>query len=473
MKALASTRLSRRKLNGYLTVFLSLSLSIILSLFFVLIRVSYVNYSKMKLEIVTDIGLNAVLGEYHRELLYQYDLLFIDLSYGTSIGEVHNLRNHLIGYIDKNLEPEKNSVSDWNELTLHDVRITETLMAHHYDGKILKRQACAYISDNIRAEAINDLTSLLTGVKSLDAADEMASWQNVMGSISKILASLTKEARQKALAENPEADIEKINITINNPADKLFENKDRHIEVLFPSDVKGTRINLNNYYSHRSKNENNSQIGGNEAGFLDSLSTMVLFNTYIFEKLGYHNSLKDNSLLDYQVEYLIVGADSDEKNLKGIRNRIFAWRFADNARLYFTDSQKRNEANMIAATVSTLLMNPQLTQLIAYSLLFSWAFSDSLDDVQKLLNDEKVPLIKKSIGSDVGGLSYKQYLELMLLIARENTITARVMDIIEMDIRLTPYNQNFRIDMCLESFRISATYIDRFEVYTIDRRYGY
>jgi hypothetical protein len=47
------------------------------------------------------------------------------------------------------------------------------------------------------------------------------------------------------------------------------------------------------------------------------------------------------------------------------------------------------------------------------------------------------------------------------------------MDIMEMDIRQTPGNGNFRIDWCVESLRVTAGFYDQYENYTIDRRYGY
>ena len=460
-------------MKGYLTVFLSLSLTILLSLFFVLIRGAFVNYSKMKLEIVTDISLNAVLGEYHRELLNQYDLLFIDTSYGTSTGGLHRLENHLRGYIEENLKVEKGTVSAWNTLYLQNIDITETLNAHHYDGKILKRQACAYISDNIKAETLNDLSSLLTQAETLDNNNAMTSWRNVMNGIASLLSSLTNEARQRALKKDPEADVENINVSINNPATPVYHDADQKIEKLVSVDKKGENVNLNNYYSHRNVNKAAPPSGKYESNIIDELTSTILFNAYTFEKLGYYKNEKIDSLLDYQIEYLIVGANSDEKNLQGIKMRIFGWRFADNARLYFASTQKKAEANAIATTVCALIMNPQLTQLVANSLLFSWAFTDSIDDVNKIMDGGKIPLVKKAIGSAEGGLLYNQYLEILLSITREGNVLARVMDIIEMDIRLTPYNQNFRIDLCVEGLKVSAYFYDHYETYKITRLYSY
>jgi hypothetical protein len=168
-----------------------------------------------------------------------------------------------------------------------------------------------------------------------------------------------------------------------------------------------------------------------------------------------------------------MGRNTDENNLQRVKRRIFNWRLADNVRLYFTDTAKRNEARAMAAVITTAIGHPQLLELVANSLLFSWAYADSVEDANKVFDGGKVPLIKKSIGSYENGLLYHQYLEIMLLIEKESRILARAMDVIEMDIRLTPYNGNFRIDWCLESFRANIGFHDRYESYMIERRYGY
>jgi len=48
------------------------------------------------------------------------------------------------------------------------------------------------------------------------------------------------------------------------------------------------------------------------------------------------------------------------------------------------------------------------------------------------------------------------------------------MDVMEMDIRLTPGNQNFRMDGCIDSLTAYLTYRSVGDtVYEIERTYGY
>jgi hypothetical protein len=459
----------KRKLSGYLTIFLSLSLTMLLGVFFFLINSAFINYSKMKLECATDIGMNAVLGEFHRELLEQYDLLFIDLSYGSSSAGIVQLENHLLHFIEGNVRPVPTSVSAWNELELRNATITATLMAHHFNGRILRRQACAYISENTRAEL---LTDLLSQAQSLDSQDTMSSWTDTMGDVATILASLTEERRQEALATDPHADVDGIEVTIDNPAEENYEAAQRRLDEWESSDNASGNIVLTDYYSHRTAGQNQPS-GSYDSSFLNEAATEVLFSDYLFEKMGCYTNLKEGSRLAYQIEYILMGADSDEKNLQKVKQRLFFWRLADNSRLYFSNSAKRAEATAIAAAACAAAASPQLTTVVANAILFGWAYKESNDDVDKLLDGGKVPLVKLSFDSDTGALSYSEYLGLLLFLQNEDKKLARVMDIIEMDIRLTPGNRNFRIDWCLESLQARIDFSDKYGSYAIERRYGY
>ena len=71
--------------RGQITVFLSLVLCLILSVLFAGIESVRVAGMRLKLESAMDMGLYSVFAEYNRELLNQYDLYFIDTSYGSGI----------------------------------------------------------------------------------------------------------------------------------------------------------------------------------------------------------------------------------------------------------------------------------------------------------------------------------------------------------------------------------------------------
>ena len=76
--------------GGYLTVFLALTITVLLSLILLLLEGARINAIRMKTETAGNIAVRSALGEFHRELLRQYDLYFIDTSYGTGAGGTEN-----------------------------------------------------------------------------------------------------------------------------------------------------------------------------------------------------------------------------------------------------------------------------------------------------------------------------------------------------------------------------------------------
>ena len=68
--------------KGSITVFLSLVLVLVLSFIFALLEGARVFYLKGKAEIVTDLCLQSMFGNYHEGVWQDYHLLFIDGTWG-------------------------------------------------------------------------------------------------------------------------------------------------------------------------------------------------------------------------------------------------------------------------------------------------------------------------------------------------------------------------------------------------------
>ena len=66
--------------KAYITLYLTLVLGVLLSLVFVLLEGIRNKTMRTEVESVMDVGLYSVFGEYHRQLLEQYDLFFIDAA---------------------------------------------------------------------------------------------------------------------------------------------------------------------------------------------------------------------------------------------------------------------------------------------------------------------------------------------------------------------------------------------------------
>ena len=92
-----------RRQEGYLTVYLTLCLTIILSIYLGMIEAARRNGGKLEAACSSEIGLQSILAEYHRELFHRYNMFAIDSSYGSEISGRRNTEAHLLYYINNNL----------------------------------------------------------------------------------------------------------------------------------------------------------------------------------------------------------------------------------------------------------------------------------------------------------------------------------------------------------------------------------
>lgn len=67
--------------DGYITVYLSLVTGVLLSLFLTVAEGVRLHTIRAQTECVMDMAMDSALAEYHRELLEQYDLFFIDTKF--------------------------------------------------------------------------------------------------------------------------------------------------------------------------------------------------------------------------------------------------------------------------------------------------------------------------------------------------------------------------------------------------------
>lgn len=452
-------------IKGYLTIFLSLSLTVFSGIFLGLIGGVQQNLEKVYFECAVDIGMNATLGEFHREMLEQYDLLYIDISYGKGGGLINNMSEHLKTYLENNLSSSNPTAG--NDLSLQEIMVSDYSLASDEDGMVMRRQACAYMRESGKEDYFEDLQAMTGIARELDKQDGMEIWGKVMRNI--VGHSAASEP------DNPEKEAL---VLADSPAGKIFLTAEEQLEKLcYPHQAAGSGVTIlpDDYFSGR-PGRPDGRISGNAEMVTnsDGISDRYLFRAYLFEKCGSFRAEKKDSLLAGQIEFLIFGMPSDRQNMAAAIRKIFNWRFADQLRLYLENHDKYEEALSVAEEWTAAAMKPELQESVIQSILCTWAFIDSIYDTNVIMQGGTVPLQKEEPGFSEQGLNYQQFLWLMLAVTDEKTVNRRTMDIMEMDIRQTAYNQNFQIDGCLENYRVKVTVANRRGGnYEIERRYGY
>lgn len=479
---------SGRYLNGYLTIYLSLILAFFLCVILTLVEGARINTMKLNLECAADIGMNSVLAEFNRELMEQYDLLFVDMSYGSGEAAIQRTESHLRHYVNGNfgaIDGKGSKVRDWLALSVHQVKISEYRLATDFQGKIMRNQAISYQKQKGLLGIAEELSGKLEQAKKWDEEKESLQVKREENKNEIAAIDLPVEIKE---------DGSEVTMEIDNPADRIEQYRGIGILNLVLQDTKQlspAAIYPQEYLTGRTLKKGNMELKSHESN--ESFTDRLYFIEYIMDKFGnYTNSLK-KSLFQYQLEYLLSGNDIDWKNLEKVANSLILWREAANLAYLFTDKSKIAQARAAAYGLAAVAQVPALAEPITTSILFGWAYLESLSDVKLLLGGGKVPLVKsaadwktdledllgfggslKSVHDSGNGLDYKQYLGLMLLLEEEQNITMRAMDLIEMDLRRTNGNRKFRMDSCLErmtaDLKIGSKYGYTFD---IAKTYGY
>ena len=485
-----SLKLSDRKpvrlqTKGYLTVYLSLSITIILSLVLALYEGARIGAVKMKTECVADISMNSVLAEYSRQLYEQYGLLMVDTSYGTGSHSIVNTEEHLRNYVQKNLELSLQGRALGRNTMLgmycKDAKITGSSFATDNEGAVLNRQILAYMGADVMGSLVTDVEENVRSLKEsgfdTTDVDELARENQEQIDAVELPTKINEEGEEEQ-------------ISLGNPADTV--NSQRGIGALSlaipdKSRISDVSVNLSEYASHREKNKGT----GLDDGLDMSLGKRALIEQYYYEKCGYFGAEMDKSLLKYQMEYLAYGEGSDYANLEHVAKTLLFWRQASNMLYLFNCRPKVDAADLMASLLTAVMMVPELKELVKYSILFAWTFAESVSDLRILFSGGRVPLMKSddtwrlgleamfsfrdSDGGDCGeGLYYRDYLRMIVFMTDFDKKTQRLMDIMEMDIRKTAGNADFRIDHCLDCFRAEIEIGTSYGYgATIERVYGY
>lgn len=443
-----------------------------------LVEGAAISAARLQSELVADIGLDSVFAEYHRELWEQYELFFIDESYGTSRGSLDKVQAHLENYISYNTQPQTGQTFFYHhnflELKSEYLEIGAVSFATDGQGEVLKSQAIDCMKDrygvNYLAEIKNQLQQVTaSSLTTLDVE------QVIQDKRKQFEESLEQTQQEEASEEN--YGYEGGGFSYQDILDCIDVMKGKGIlnmTIREPQELSAVVIEKADYVSER-MSEGNVNQGCGLPSDIDSpngVDDEILFGEYLLSKCGSYTEPKEESLLAYQLEYILCGRSSDVANLRATAERLVGIRSAANYIYLVTDQSKKLEAEVIA-TVICLLLRVDAIEPLTYILLALWAYVEGIADVRALFAGEGVPLFKSEDSwrcdlsgilegvftdgevEESDGLVYEDYLRLLLLLANKENKVARAMDIMEMDIRQTTGNEAFRMDRCIDYMKVT------------------
>ena len=210
---------------------------------------------------------------------------------------------------------------------------------------------------------------------------------------------------------------------------------------------------------------------------LNLAANKALFTEYILEHLGNYRETKENSVLDYEAEYVLGGKKADKDNLSSVIGKIVLIRSGLNLISLLQDGEKRTETYALASGIIGFTGQPVLIKIVQLLIISAWSAAESLTDVKALLEGKKVPILKKAddwnlslegiknfseemiTGKDCKhGLTYEDYLRVLLLMQNRKKQYFRTMDILQANMCANE-NENFRFKDSIAAVTVRTEYV--------------
>lgn len=215
----------------------------------------------------------------------------------------------------------------------------------------------------------------------------------------------------------------------------------------------------------------------------ESLGSKLLSSMYMRHqfKSFKNRSAEGDTVLDYELEYILSGFETDKANLSAAATKIMLLRLAICTVYTLTQKDLKAQAQTLAISIMGFTGLPFLITIVKYLILFLWAAAQAVIETAAIMRGKKVPVIPNSesfcltlaelplfatlvdekadnFAESQLYLDYDDYLLVLTLLQSEKTTTARAMDIIQENIRYK-YNDDFLINNAVTSFSCTATFM--------------
>lgn len=460
--------------RGYVTIFVTLLISVLLLVVTVVLYVSKQSCAETKASTSLCSANSSELARFNRMIFDRYHILLFDKNHGGQ-GE---------GAVEQDIE-EALEYDLGNDFSIDSVELSGTVGIVDYNCYEFKRQ----INENFLYDAIDyTVDKIMEKTEECDAPITEDTEQAINSDIAEEQQEIQEEL--EAEEENDSSETTEA-LEETDPRETLKTYTDAGLAILlFPADAElsGNAADLTTLPSYG----NTSSIFRNVNTSFDNFDQMMLDSTLadgwstslVTEAEGimyaskYFNCLTekkyDDTFFNLELEYLIGGDDTDGANFRHVVDRLLLLRFAMNFAYVVTDPDKLLVCEGVAAGLCVLM--PMLQPVVKYLIAGCWAYIESIVDVYMLVNGNKVMFFKtdttwrssfesladlETFAEDSDGeqgLDYKEYL--MILLALEgDSIYYRMLDLMQLNVNNPGtdfYDPTFRMENAITAFGVNA-----------------
>lgn len=394
-------------------------------------------------------AIESIFAEYQKELLEEYDIFAIEATYESGNYREENILERLEYFGAGKGENEIQKIeflTDHGAQNFYDQAID--VMEQKYGVDVLKEQL-----------GMTEVWKKQDQLSEEYQKEEKQGWDNLGNLLEEEEVQLPKE---------------------NNPMEQIQGlKKTPFLSLVVPADmaVSEKKIDENGCLSVREKNKG---FGNFQAEQERGALSKLVFDEYLLEHFC---SATDNQLsqkkgmLDYELEYLCAGKGSDRENLETVAKKLLGLRFGCDYAFLQSSTTKQAEARALALTLCSLATVPALEEATCQVLLLAWAYGEAVTDVRTLLKGCRVPLMKSENtwqlsltslmemdgqgtmddGKDIKeGMSYREYLRILLFLEKAETLSFRALDLIEKNMQNVYGLTFFQADFCVSKLQVKS-----------------
>lgn len=467
-----------RRPDGQVTVFMALLFMIVVSLLMAQYRSALFYARRADAERAAALSVSSLLAQYQQPLRDYYHILSVDGGFGQGIFQEELLEEQLLTVFGENLETSLGMNSEGN--TNMGEPIFTMLIDSDWD--FFLREISMDWTDALISEGIEYIMSQWQSKKDGEVL-ELNQKQDE--------AEAAQAETQSGAAEDGDISADTLE-PVTDPRDFVMEIWNQGILIAAcpenftvsekscgMADVSfleaGRRIQETVDFKETASVQN---LMGKWDGILEPElgiremaedGAVQMYIMDVFQNAASKECLVEHErVLDYEVEYIISGNDSDGENLKTVLWKLLAFRSVMNLSYILMSAEKSLQAEETAALLSAALLIPQFVKVVAFLLKSAWAFAEALADCRTLLKGGKVPVMKDDEtwylsweqmmrlngnildgNSGEKGMDYEGYLQMFLILTKRDTKYRRMTHLMEKNIRLLPDYSDFRMSDCI------------------------
>lgn len=465
--------------KGSITIFSMLALLLITAALFALLEGTRYQEIRRFAGLQTESALESVFANYNSCLWEKYHILGADFNQMDEI-----LQKCADGRVES---------SNLNLLSFHanDCEITDYTLLTDNQGMVFIQSVSTYMKDNILYETAKEIYNQYDAIKNLLNASDV-DLSNIEDALEEIeVATLNQEAISVGTSRKSQNLSAQDIGSILEEVQRWQEYGILELVIKDTSEISEAEYDFSNGILERELNTGKNSIK-EEVNWIDK----ILLQQYLLTYMSNYREAEDGRALSYETEYLLGNKSSDKENLQIVVSKLLTIREAANFLYLVSNPSKNQQAELLATMIGGTTLSPVIIEVIKIGILTAWAFAESVLDVRALLEGKKISLMKsddswtvefENLGSvtqefvsakeSTWGLSYENYLGILLLFEEEEGLAMYAMNAQEATIRKTE-GDSFGMDYLVAqaSAKISYSYKPIFpflQVIDAEKRWEY